>query len=958
MGKSVLYVEDDVVQATLIQGLLEDEGYSVVHAEDGAAALELLAHNSFDVILTDHYMPAMNGVQLIETINQRAIGVPVVIMTAANDISLAFAALKAGAADFIAKDMEGNYLAIIEQVLARAIEKHRLAAESAALKQRLALVQNLARTTLDTLKQGVVVLDGEHSIRYCNRQFKELFGVPTNEEVIGYSGEWLVNLIAQRAQVNGLVEQTKAVRLLLHALEDSRIRIELMVGDTTLAMLATTLENEINVYTFSDITHERAQLNAIHAIIEHAPVAMMVLSKYGSVVMTNQKAGQLLQATPEELVNRDIRTFVPALGQREAAGELGIGFTVQENGEWQGSADLVVVTSEGATIPVEMALQSLRTNDQDRILATIVDISHRKLAEQAMRRANQLTQSIVEHSPFALVATDTQGEIIAVSPALETMLGYRRDELVGRQKATIFHEPTELQVRAAALSSEWGAEEPSEFEAVVEKASLGIVEGSEWIYQRKDGSSFPVNLTATQLRSEDGTVTGYLLVSYDITEQKKAHEYIEFIAHHDGLTGLPNRNLMRDRLEYSLHRLARTGKRMGVLMMDLDYFKRINDTLGHLAGDQLLVAVAERLQQAVRRSDTVCRMGGDEFVVLLPDINSADDAEQVCRKILDMLVQPIQLGRHQLVVTPSIGVSMAPDDGTSSETLLKHADIAMYYAKQTGRNGYQIFSLDMVQANQEEQAIEQALQAALHNGHLDLHYQPQVDLASGNVVGFEALIRWVDPARGVVAPAQFIPLAETTGFVIKLGEWVLERACADIKRLNDRYQHKLYVSVNVSPRQFEDNQFVASVENALAASNLPASSLQLEITEALLVAESASVKKRLTQLREMGVTIAIDDFGTGNVGLGSVTQFPIDRLKIDRRFMRLDIKSNQAVVAAILAMAQGMELEVLAEGIENREQLNFVRQLGCSLAQGHYYYPALSLAEVGTLLQTDQSANL
>jgi len=483
------------------------------------------------------------------------------------------------------------------------------------------------------------------------------------------------------------------------------------------------------------------------------------------------------------------------------------------------------------------------------------------------------------------------------------------------------------------------------------RAKKGIVESTEWTYRRKNGSKLPVNLTVTTLRNEGEEITGYLLVAYDITEQKRAKDYIQHIAHHDEMTGLPNRSLMQDRLENATLRVKRHGGNIAVLVLDLDRFKRINDSLGHMAGDQLLKTVAERLKMCVRESDTVCRMGGDEFVVLLPDINSERDVERVCQKILELIANPVQIGLNSLTVTPSIGVSIAPQHGMVAEKLLTHADLAMYQAKQNGRNSYQIYEPAMAKASVETLAIEQMLHQAFTRRQLRVFYQPQVDMHSQSVSGFEALLRWPHPDKGMISPSTFIPLIEATGFIVPLGEWVIQQACRDIQLLRLRNKTDYQLAVNVSPQQFEQHHFVDAVKHALRTSGMPPDALEIEITEGLLVGDTELTLGKLNQLTEMGVKLAIDDFGTGYSNLAYVSRYPITTIKIDRAFLDLSDPANQAIVSAITAIGHGLEIELVAEGVETNEQLTFATGKGCRLIQGFFFSEAVAIEQMGATLR-------
>jgi diguanylate cyclase (GGDEF)-like protein/PAS domain S-box-containing protein len=506
------------------------------------------------------------------------------------------------------------------------------------------------------------------------------------------------------------------------------------------------------------------------------------------------------------------------------------------------------------------------------------------------------------------------------------MLGYSREELVGQSADKIINiqKDNDLSGRQRGQESDLPLE--IDYKALVAKASLGLRNERELAYRHKDGSFLPVHLTITPLKDDTGKVNGFLEVAYDITERKRTEAHILHMAHHDSLTGLPNRVLLMDRIEMGIKRALRSNNHVGVLMIDLDHFKRVNDSLGHHIGDNLLKAVSERILACVRGVDTVARMGGDEFVVILPDLADAVSAEKVTQKIIDAVAAPVVVGMHELTVTPSVGISIYPEDGNDAHSLLKNADAAMYWAKSSGRYGYQSFSREMERAASEKMAVEMNLRRALRENELCAYYQPQISIDSGEVVGFEALLRWNDPAGGVIFPDQFIAVAEETGLIVSIGERVLRTACRDAKLLQECAGRPLMMAVNLSARQFRDGNLPQLVQTVLAETGLKPTSLELEITESMLVDSQDEVSERLHTLRNLGVSVAVDDFGTGFSSLSYLTQFPISTLKIDRSFIgkMIGSKSDTAVVQAIVAIAKSMDLKVIAEGVETVEQLKYL----------------------------------
>jgi diguanylate cyclase (GGDEF)-like protein/PAS domain S-box-containing protein len=433
----------------------------------------------------------------------------------------------------------------------------------------------------------------------------------------------------------------------------------------------------------------------------------------------------------------------------------------------------------------------------------------------------------------------------------------------------------------------------------------------------------------------------------EIFERMQAEQRIWHMAHHDALTGLPNRALLHDRIEQALAQAQRERCRAGVLFLDLDRFKSINDTLGHEVGDQLLKTVAERLRGAVRAVDTVARLGGDEFVIILNGIADADAAAQVAEKIVASFAQPMRIGAQELRTSTSIGISLYPEDGREANALMKNADTAMYHAKRAGRDNFHFFSARMSAEAERQFRLEQRLLVALEKGQFSLAFQPQAELVpgqAGTLCGMEALVRWHDPVEGEVPPAEFIPLAEETGLILPIGEWVLRNALAQNRRWQEAGRPSLPVAVNLSPRQFRHKGLAATVRAILAETGQPAHLLELEITETALAYDADEARERLEELAAMGVRLAIDDFGTGYSSLGYLKRFPVSRLKIDRSFVAdlTRAPEDAAIIAAIVGLARGLDIDLLTEGVETPAQLAALQALGCRHFQGFLFAQPLA----------------
>jgi len=587
--------------------------------------------------------------------------------------------------------------------------------------------------------------------------------------------------------------------------------------------------------------------------------------------------------------------------------------------------------------PYWIATQVVKLDDG--VGVTNRDITEERARQQQIVDLSEFTQSMIENAPFSIIATDPAGTVTAMNHAAEGLTFYRKHELIGQHSMLMLHDPAEMSARAVQLSKDLGQPVQAGFSSLTARLRQGQTDEREWTYIRKDGSRIWVNLAMTALKGEGGKITGYLGIAFDITERKKLTEYVNHLAHHDQLTGLPNRVLLEDRMQQAIQRAKRNRQKVAVLMVDVDHFKRINDSLGHLAGDSLLDAIAKKLCAAVRQTDTVARLGGDEFVIVMPEFRDEKDAERCAEAILRKAATPTMLGGREVNVTVSVGLCIFPDCASDSDSLLKNADAALYEAKEGGRNIFHVFNQGMVVATADKMEFEHDLRHALINGELSLHYQPQVSCVTGEVIGVEALLRWTHPRRGSIAPAQFIPLAEATGLIVPIGEWAIRTACHDGKELQNSMGRELAVAVNLSPRQFRQKDLATQVEAALRESGLPPQCLEIEITEQTLMSNSPTTNETLMQLRRLGVKIAIDDFGTGFSSFSYLLQYKVDRLKIDRSFVNrsADDPNAAAIVRAIITMAHGLNLKVVAEGVETDGQLNFLLRRRCDEAQGYYF---------------------
>jgi diguanylate cyclase (GGDEF)-like protein/PAS domain S-box-containing protein len=573
----------------------------------------------------------------------------------------------------------------------------------------------------------------------------------------------------------------------------------------------------------------------------------------------------------------------------------------------------------------------------ERLVGAVQDITERRQSEEHMRLLARVFENTVE----GILVTDAQGVILMVNPAFTSITGYQESEAVGRSPAFLSsgrHSREFYRKMWASL------------------AEKGHWQGEIW-NRRKNREAFPEWLTITALSDHQGRTTHYVGVFHDITEVKRSEARITHQAYHDALTGLPNRALFNDRLQMALHHAQRNQLGLGVLFMDLDNFKNINDSLGHAMGDRLLQSVAKRLSRWVREEDTVARLGGDEFIMLLQSIEDPDYAVHVAQRILESIAAPFRVGDQELYITASLGITLFPHDGRDLETLVSNADMAMYRAKEGGRNSYKLFTPAMNAQVVQRMALESALRGALQRQEFEVYYQPKVDLASGEVVGVEALLRWNRPGVGLVSPDEFIPVAEETGLIVPMGEWVLRAACAQARRWQEEGHPGLQVAVNLSPRQFQQRNLVSTVQAILAETGLEPWHLELEITENVVMQSVEEAIVTLRQLSNLGVQLSMDDFGRGYSSLYYLKRFPMNALKIDRSFVR-DIvhdADDASIVDTIISMSRSLNLKVVAEGVETQEQLAFLREHRCDLMQGFLFSHPLPVPDLGRLLAHKRS---
>jgi diguanylate cyclase (GGDEF)-like protein/PAS domain S-box-containing protein len=614
---------------------------------------------------------------------------------------------------------------------------------------------------------------------------------------------------------------------------------------------------------------------------------------------------------------------------------------VLKDGQPRNVAEETFVHCNGTPIDVEYNVAPLFENHQ-LIGAVVVftDITERKkleLERLESEKKMELLAKVFQHSGEGIVITDEKNLIIAVNSAFTRMTGYSEEDAIGQNP------------RILKAGNEANAFYVSMWEALLEK---NFWQGEVWD-KRKDGSIYPKWLAISVVRNDSGEITNYIAGFTDITERKQAAQKFEHLTHHDPLTNLPNRFSLMERLSQTLELAKRSASHIAIMFINLDRFKNINDSLGQYTGDLLLTHVAARLMESVRSADIVARFSGDEFVVVLPEIKSGIDAVHIASKIHHGLSKSYLIKGHELHTTASIGISVFPHDGESSEELMKNADLAMYHAKSIGRNNYQFFKQGMNLRAQERLVLERDLRIAIERQEFLLHYQPQIETVSGRVVGVEALIRWQHPDRGLVPPDMFIPIAEESGLILPIGYMVLKIACRQLKEWQSEGLTPLRMAVNLSAGQFKQDNLPSLVADVIAESGIDPQLLELEITESAAMDNPEETIRQLRSFREMGIELSIDDFGTGYSSLSYLKLFPVNRLKIDRSFVK-NIETDAddaAIAAAIIALAHKLGKEVVGEGVETEGQLNFLKEQQCDIIQGYFFSRPLPATEATLFLR-------
>ncbi|HYC46064.1 MAG TPA: EAL domain-containing protein [Burkholderiales bacterium] len=680
------------------------------------------------------------------------------------------------------------------------------------------------------------------------------------------------------------------------------------------------------------------------SVFEHAGVGMAMADLEGRFIRVNRKYAQMLGYAPDELRGRGPDAIV---GEDYRLLERQCRRTLVTGAQSEVTAEKRLLCKDGASVWVSVvtSLVEGESGAPRYFLSVVHDVSARRDAELALRESEEKFRQLADNIPEIFWITDArQRKLHYLSPGFETLTGKPLSEVMRRPRAwlQVVHPDDRERVRLARKGL-------PQNEYNIEYRIVLADGGVRWVHDQ----AFPV-------RDANGKVYRIAGIGADVTHRKEAEEKLVYLAHYDGLTGLPNRVLFFDRLQQTLAQAGRRGVLAAVMFLDLDRFKVVNDTLGHGIGDELLRHVAHRLAGCVRVGDTVARFSGDEFVLIVNDLHSAEDARHIAQKVLQAFTDPFRLGGHEVFVSTSVGISMFPSDCEDEQALLKNADTAMYRAKESGRNNFQFYTREMNARAMYRLELENSLRHALERGEFRLHYQPKACLHTGRVTGVEALLRWERPDHGLVPPGEFVPLLEDTGLIVPVGEWVLSEACRQVEAWRRSGREGLSIAINISARQFATRNLGEVVKRALDAHQADPKLIELELTESLLMGNTEEVVRTLEYLKSLGVRLSIDDFGTGYSSLSYLKRFPIDALKIDRSFIdeiTTDV-DDATITRAVIGMAHNLGLKVVAEGVETEAQIAFLSANGCDEAQGYYFARPQPAGQLAKLLQEARSARL
>ncbi|MDX2218719.1 MAG: EAL domain-containing protein [Burkholderiales bacterium] len=810
-----------------------------------------------------------------------------------------------------------------------------------ARDQELAASEEKFRETFDLVEIGLAHLDANGTFLRVNRRLVEMLGYGA-ADLIGKpfrtifhpEERAILDSVPGAAAISGIAPGSREQR---YVRKDGTTlwarRSTVFINDeSSAAKYALTAIEDVSQYHANQETL-RTLNESLRAIVENSPLAIYSITPGGIVTLWNPAAERLFDlkeadvlGRPSPLAMTDLEQTTLAIRKRVLSGET-VHHVEIEHG------------TETRRTSISLSAAPLRSGDGKIIgvLVTCADITGLKTVERALEASEARFRALSESAMDIVTVVDAEGVILYQSPSVRHLLGVDPESMIGLNQFDIIHRDDSPAIR-------------DRFKELITKGMLD--RPVEFRVRHADGTWRTLESIGKNCLDVPA-IRGIIVNTRDVSERRAIQQRIQHLAYHDALTSLPNRSLLQDRVAQAISRADRSGKRLAVMFIDIDNFKNINDTLGHDVGDELLREVARRLSASVRAHDTIARQGGDEFIVLLEELEGQAGAARVAQKILDALRSAFDLSGSNQHVSGSIGIALFPDDGKDSQTLMKNADTAMFHSKAQGKNTYHFFTSNMNIAVKRRAMLESSLRAAVKDGDFLLHYQPQVDLTTGRVVAVEALVRWNNQSGGIVMPGDFIPLAEETGLINEIGEWVMREGCMQARRWQAAGIAPERIAINLSARQLGDSGFLAMVQRVLSDTGLSPNCLELEITESQVMKQAEGSIQLLNELSGMGIHLAVDDFGTGYSSLSYLKRLPISKLKIDQSFVRdITVDPNDtAIVVAIISMARSLDLEIIAEGIETLGQLNLLRAKGCAIGQGYYFSMPLGESELEPVLR-------